>query len=117
MARSTRLIASAKRTSTTRANKSEGTSPIASSNASTTPTGNPVGQSQVPVNSILQTTPSFIVGQRVSVQLRTYIWIPGTVIGFAFSQQYSSYVYDIQFYAADGSRSCSRFFSRDVRSE
>ncbi|RPD60104.1 hypothetical protein L226DRAFT_523132 [Lentinus tigrinus ALCF2SS1-7] len=56
-------------------------------------------------------------GQNVSIQLRTHIWIPGTIMGVAFSQQYSSYVYDVQFYAADGSRSCRRFFPRDVRSE
>ncbi|KAI0719309.1 hypothetical protein C8T65DRAFT_52776 [Cerioporus squamosus] len=117
MARSARLIASAKRTSTARATKSDGTSPVASNSAGTSLMGNTVGQGPVPASVTIQATPSFAVGQRISIQLRTHIWIPGTVVGVAFSHQYSSYVYDIQFYAADGSRSCSRFFPKDVRSE
>ncbi|KAI0749791.1 hypothetical protein C8Q80DRAFT_1353214 [Daedaleopsis nitida] len=57
----------------------------------------------------------FCVGQRISVQVRTHIWIPGKVLNATYSQRYGAYVYGIEYYAADGSRQRAGFFPKDVR--
>ncbi|TBU48829.1 hypothetical protein BD309DRAFT_948637 [Dichomitus squalens] len=62
-----------------------------------------------------QTTPAFCAGQQVDVQLRTYIWVPGTVLRADYHARYGNVVYEIQYVAADGSRRREGFFPKDVR--
>ncbi|TBU33305.1 hypothetical protein BD311DRAFT_802952 [Dichomitus squalens] len=54
-------------------------------------------------------------GQQVDVQLRTYIWVPGTVLRADYHARYGNVVYEIQYVAADGSRRREGFFPKDVR--
>ncbi|KAI1796838.1 hypothetical protein LXA43DRAFT_1089375 [Ganoderma leucocontextum] len=62
-----------------------------------------------------QTTPAFHVGQKVGVQLREYIWVPGTILSAQYFAQYASVVYKIQYVAADGCWRREGFFPKDVR--
>ncbi|KAM5535915.1 hypothetical protein V8D89_010355 [Ganoderma adspersum] len=62
-----------------------------------------------------QSTPAFDVGQQVGVQLRRYIWVPGTIVRTAYLTEYASVVYFIQYVAADGCQREEGFLPKDVR--
>ncbi|KAI0707336.1 hypothetical protein C8Q76DRAFT_800674 [Earliella scabrosa] len=58
--------------------------------------------------------PAQHAGDRVSIQIRTHIWIPGKVLKVTYQERFRSYVYDIEYVAADGCRHYGGFFPRDV---
>ncbi|PIL35556.1 hypothetical protein GSI_02284 [Ganoderma sinense ZZ0214-1] len=62
-----------------------------------------------------QTSPTFDVGQHVGVQLRQYIWVPGTIVEAEYNTQYGCVLYTIQYVAANGCRLKERFLPKDVR--
>ncbi|KAI1796837.1 hypothetical protein LXA43DRAFT_1146695 [Ganoderma leucocontextum] len=62
-----------------------------------------------------QFSPSFHVRERIDVQIRTYIWVPGIVTKMGYSERAASLLYEIRYVAADGSRRCESFYPRDVR--
>ncbi|KAI0833512.1 hypothetical protein BC628DRAFT_1414287 [Trametes gibbosa] len=60
-------------------------------------------------------TPTYGVNQPVSIQYRAHIWIPGRVTNHFFSTVVGMLVTEVEFYAADGTRTRSGFLERDIR--
>ncbi|KAI0787644.1 hypothetical protein C8Q74DRAFT_1366484 [Fomes fomentarius] len=93
----------------------------ASSSVANTPASNPLLVARpvverVHIQATLTATPAkYYAGEMVIIQLRTYIWIPGKVLNVIYNEEYKSYVYNIEFVAADGCRHRSGFFPQDVR--
>ncbi|KAI9061296.1 hypothetical protein FKP32DRAFT_953479 [Trametes sanguinea] len=60
--------------------------------------------------------PMHTPAQRVLVQYRTHIWIPGTIVsGPVYSTLFQSQAFEIEFFEVDGTRARRFFLARDVR--
>ncbi|OJT11440.1 hypothetical protein TRAPUB_11992 [Trametes pubescens] len=61
----------------------------------------------------INTVPTY--NQPVLIQYRADIWIPGVVTRHFYNQQYACLATEVEFCAADGSRTRTGFLERDIR--